>query len=501
MKRGRTWVDRLHFVAMLILGLASPLCLTVFPIQAQEVMEWELPPRPPDRSPLTQQEVDHILREHRAGKTADFSGANLSFANLSEARLDHAILREAYLYGTNLSGAYLLQTDLSKAKLYNANLSGANLIGANLSEALLTKANLSKATLHQANLSNSYLFRADLRGADLVEANLNRAILSESNLSGAGLRKANLSGARLRKANLSGAGLTEANLSEAMLREANLSGAFLEKAILVRANIVQAEIAGATFVDADLENATLELKAGSITDTTKFVGVKGLPYLTYKNSPHSLMELREAFKKAGMRNQEREVTFALNHTRRLILWEDGKREWAVAKILDSLFNLVCFEWTCGYGMSPGRPLQFLGLGLLVFTIPYMLGLGSRNRETGIWVVLMPDRVLHKDIKDHPVKLTFQNPFLPPAERRGSRLRPTIQRLLGVLWVGFHFSLLSAFSLGWRELNVSNWITRIQKREYTLRATGWPRMVAGLQSLLSVYMLALWVLTYFGRPFD
>jgi hypothetical protein len=71
----------------------------------------------------------------------------------------------------------------------------------------------------------------------------------------------------------------------------------------------------------------------------------------------------------------------------------------------------------------------------------------------------------------------------------------------VVRLGFYFSLLSAFTLGWRELNVGNWITRLQKREYTLRATGWMRSVAGLQLLLSVYMLALWVLTYFGRPFD
>jgi hypothetical protein len=35
----------------------------------------------------------------------------------------------------------------------------------------------------------------------------------------------------------------------------------------------------------------------------------------------------------------------------------------------------------------------------------------------------------------------------------------------------------------------------------LRATGWVRTVAGIQSLLSVYLLALWVLTYFGQPFE
>ena len=73
--------------------------------------------------------------------------------------------------------------------------------------------------------------------------------------------------------------------------------------------------------------------------------------------------------------------------------------------------------------------------------------------------------------------------------------------LRLLWVAFYFSLLSAFQIGWRELNVGNWISRVQPREYTLRATGWVRTVSGLQSLLSVYLLALWVLTYFGDPFD
>ena len=42
---------------------------------------------------------------------------------------------------------------------------------------------------------------------------------------------------------------------------------------------------------------------------------------------------------------------------------------------------------------------------------------------------------------------------------------------------------------------------MQSREYTLRATGWVRTVSGIQSLLSVYLLALGALTYFGRPFE
>lgn len=71
----------------------------------------------------------------------------------------------------------------------------------------------------------------------------------------------------------------------------------------------------------------------------------------------------------------------------------------------------------------------------------------------------------------------------------------------VVGVAFYFSLLSAFAIGWRELNVGNWLTRTQRREYALRATGWVRTVSGIQALISVYLVALWALTYFGRPFE
>ena len=47
---------------------------------------------------------------------------------------------------------------------------------------------------------------------------------------------------------------------------------------------------------------------------------------------------------------------------------------------------------------------------------------------------------------------------------------------------------------------SDWIGRLQPREFALGATGWCRTVAGVQSLLSLCLLALTVLCVFGRPF-
>ncbi len=213
------------------------------------------------------------------------------------------------------------------------------------------------------------------------------------------------------------------------------------------------------------------------------------------------MELLEVYKKAGMRNQEREVTFALNHTRRLLLMEEGWKNKDVTKILENLFQLICFEWTCGYGLNPGRPLQIMGLGIFVFALPYMLALKSKKADTGIWLVWLPDRVLKGEGQEKPVKLTTVPPSSLPPGGRLARLKWHLRRVFRILHLGLYFSLLSAFSLGWHDFNVGNWLSRVQKKEYTLRATGWVRSVAGLQSLLSVYLLALWVLSYFGRPFD
>jgi len=42
---------------------------------------------------------------------------------------------------------------------------------------------------------------------------------------------------------------------------------------------------------------------------------------------------------------------------------------------------------------------------------------------------------------------------------------------------------------------------MQLRKYSLHATGWTRFASGLQSLISVYLVALAILTYVGNPFE
>ena len=87
---------------------------------------------------------------------ADFTGQNLTNAQLANENLAGAILRDVDLSRANLAGA-----DLTNA----ANLTGANLNGADLSKANLQGADLTNANMNSATLKRARLMGATLHGA------------------------------------------------------------------------------------------------------------------------------------------------------------------------------------------------------------------------------------------------------------------------------------------------------------------------------------------------
>jgi uncharacterized protein YjbI with pentapeptide repeats len=366
--------------------------------------------------------------------------------------------------------------DLQGANLNGSDLSGADLTLANLSGANLNDADLLKASLALADLSGAELSGADLRGADLGGANLHRAVLTgqsvyighqglvahfeAADLREATLRKADLSEAQLGGIKLSGADLDEADLSGANLRTADLSGV-----VLSRTNLGEAELTHANLSRAVFEPRTDIQPNFSIRSAT------GLAEMLYRENPDALLTLRKSFREAGRRDLERQVTRAFKHSERL-----------QAGVLDAAFSYVLFEATTEWGMEPGRALLIMGALIVLLTLVYCRALDVDAGRAGIWQEYAKERI-HQDIGT------------------ASPERARYRTIGGWLWLGFYFSLISAFNIGWRELNVGSWISRIHPGEYTLRSTGWVKVVAGVQSLISVYLLAIWALTYFGRPFD
>jgi hypothetical protein len=339
------------------------------------------------------------------------------------------------------------------------------------------------------------LIQANLKWAKLEGANFQQAILIEANfdqadLTGAYLRQFVPIGISLQERDFWGVNSPEPNFQEANLAGAKLQGVDLGKANFGGASLFKANLDGAAFDSPDLPN--LRPLAGAVN----------LEKITFHESPLALITLREAFKREGMREQERQITHAIERTRRLQAWDpswdipwarDG-RPWPekLRGKTESLFTYVLFELPSGYGLAPRRAVAGL-LGLIpIFAFPYWIGVRNANSRSGIWMIVPADRIATGRGQEKVVRI------------RPHTARTWRQRLVSeyrMFRMSLYFSVLSAFHLGWREFNVGTWIARIQPREYTLRATGWVRTVSGIQSLLSVYLLALWVLTYFGRPFE
>ncbi|MCV3212495.1 pentapeptide repeat-containing protein [Plectonema radiosum NIES-515] len=193
---------------------------------------------------------------------ANLTQANLSYAKLNVARLSGANLSDAILNNASLNVANLIRADLSRAQLRFATLIRAELIRANLSHADLLEANLSSADLREATLRHAVLCRANLseanlRGASLTQANCEQANFNVTDLSRTDLESANFREAEFRQANLKAANLKGANLSGANLRWADLSGANLRWADLSEAKLSGANLIGADLSNANLTNASL----------------------------------------------------------------------------------------------------------------------------------------------------------------------------------------------------------------------------------------------------
>ena len=162
-----------------------------------------------------------------------------------------------------------------------------------------------------------------------------------------------------------------------------------------------------------------------------------------------------------------------------------------------------FDLTSAYGMYPGRPLRILLISIFLFALIDAVLLCLCD-DAAILVVPSDDRLKRARLGNEPFEVATRRLLAWKMERGpvGWRCIPVLLRIgCRVAAMALYFSVLSAFAIGWRELNVGNWLTGIQRREYTLRGTGWVRTASGVQAVLSVYLIALWALTYFSRPFE
>lgn len=369
-----------------------------------------------------------------------------------------------------------VDADLSGADLRDAWLRCFDLTGANLSWADLRGVDLSRAILNGTNLSYAHLDEANLEGAVLdARTTLRFAQAPQSDLTGAIVAGAALRNIDLRDSNLSDVDATGADFTGADLSRTNLHNATFEKA----------RVAGARFDD-----ALFELRPAGTPSSTELTLTPNLRSLHFDRSPHSLVELRDGFQHAGLRKQEGDLTWAIRNGERVHAEKEGR--W-----VESSFQLLLFEWPSAWGTEPSRLLRVLVVLWLVCGVLYYLMIRF-GRDSGIRVVVTQRRPRGSRVM--ALRIRSAVPFAHKVgrfRRAIKRLRHETQDLLTALG----FSLRSTVNLKFQWLDAGAWLRMIQRRNFELEGFGWARTMSGLQSLLSFYLIALWVLSYFGRPFQ
>jgi uncharacterized protein YjbI with pentapeptide repeats len=436
-----------------------------------------------DLKEILRQHSDWLHSDEEKGKRADLAGANLQGADFKSADLSKALL--------------------SSADLTDATLASAQMVGADLRNAVLSPP---QPKVHYGfaapvtNLAAGHLipdFPCEIdRFAPPGRANLAGANLSFADFSGAHLEGVNLDSASLRGAKLRGAFLQVANLSRANLDGANLDAASLDGALLTHAKLSGTSLTDTNFANVELCETVFEPKTLP-TAVRELASTVGLDWVTYDHNPDALVQLRKQFRDGGFEAQERKVTYAIRK-READMLRANCTSGALGDCAEYLFNRIFLDFTCQYGMRPGRPLVLFFWIWIFCSVTYYDFIATPG-SSKLYRISFETLELKADPSAHQ-KVVAIGPDHIAGGTRLSKARKKLLQHLSLLGVAMFFSLMSAFNISFREINFGRWLRLLTRKEFDIKAVGWARVIAGWQALISLLLIALFVLTFFGRPF-
>lgn len=332
---------------------------------------------------------------------------------------------------------------------------------------------VSRDSSSPANLERAILDSVDLRNRLLINM-----VLNSANLMSANLTRANLTNAYLLFANLTNADLNETNLTNANLNEANLTLASLAGANLTLASLAGTNLKYAFLSFSDLKDAIFQ--PDSIPSSEHILYAQNLDHLHYVTSPSKLLLLKKSLQEEGFGEAARQINAAYHRE----LFRHDQNIFGFIKKL-------AFDYTCEYGSNSSHLLLLIFIIWVICGFIYWPFLHIRMRYSGLYLFYSIKRINARADHFQVLKLFYKFSL---------RLN-NYQSIFKACGIAFLFSLMSAFNIGFREINFGSWIRLLSFSEFDIKAKGLPRTISGIQSLLSFYFFVLWFLTLFGNPFD
>jgi uncharacterized protein YjbI with pentapeptide repeats len=393
---------------------------------------------------------------------ADISGVNLDGSNMSGADLSTITIKGTHISNVRLVGAMLRDFDGKPNTLSGAELSGLDLTAMDLSNVTL-----SKAKLYKAKLTGMCLSGADFADAKLDTANLDSCDLAKASMLRASLRNVSLQGGKLDSADFTGACLKDAVLTNATLVGTVLDSAEMTGVLLKGAVMKDTNLSGTNLSGADLSGVLFEPK--SFPSSALIGYAKHLALVKYTVDSAPIANLKKQLYEDGFRTASKQVNAALRR----------KDE----NILEKIF----FDWTCEYGSNYWKPLILLLKGFGGFCVIYFALIALRvlqAYDSKPYLYLITDaKGLRKENEESPI------------------LWRKSQNRLAMFWISFLFSIERTFRLGFKDFSPNHWLKMIMPPDFDIKSRGWVRFISTVQSIFSVYMIVLFLVSYFGRLFD
>jgi uncharacterized protein YjbI with pentapeptide repeats len=368
-----------------------------------------------------------------------------------KVQLPHAHLEKSKLLMQNLKNAIF-----SDAHFEEADLLGSDLSGASCNNAQFVKVKAGGVNFHEADLFNCNFHGAWLVGVDFTNADLNSA-----NLEGALLVSADLSGADLTHTEFKNTFLDNAKLDNANCRNIEWSGYFVgeEQEADILADALKERDAHAKEVRYSQAFRNLFGYSRSINP---FISEE-IMIQNYKRAKYIYRYLKNIYRSYDLHETAREFHYRENRVATKL----------TAKPFSWLARKLLFEWTYGYGSRPWRILWSSGIVILAFALGYFI-ISVLHAESGIYrsdnKPNAPERISPSSLRDFPC----------------------------VLWNTLYFSLLTFATFGYGSITPQQWVKFFRLEEIEMKPVRWARIIAGFESLVGIYLLALFAKVIFGR---
>jgi uncharacterized protein YjbI with pentapeptide repeats len=305
-------------------------------------------------------------------------------------------------------------------------------------------------------------------------------------------------------------------MDQTVFRGINLTGVIFEGVSLKNANFsslgkpdgtgnVATNLTNAVFDDTALQGATFSgalmdgvvFEPATLPNADDIAGAQDLERMTYDEDPAPLKRMRQAFRDAGFDEQDRKVNYAIQRKLNDLNWKscngttpDGSGR--AASCLKWAAYTVC-DLTCQYGLNMVRPITIGLLAWVLFGCIFFFFM-NHSGSSALYMAWAEGIVLTED----EIKKA------PPVKAESLRQKPNasaswIRGESRAFVIAFFFSLVNGFNLGFGQVDIGRWLHLLPWCEFEFRAKGWARTCAGLQALLTLYLVAMWVLFEFGHP--